>query len=146
MNQDAIKAKELFSSGKYTCVLVKDGVVHTSVLTGIAPLLAFIENGTALEGFSAADKIVGKAAALLFTFLGIKELYTPVLSEAARGVLEAHGILYHADTIAEEIINRSGTGCCPMECAVRHISEPKDAVPALKNALSLLRAKSRPDT
>lgn len=62
---DLEKAKSLLKNN-ITCVLVKDDNVLSSTKTGIAPVMELIENNVNLEGYSVADKIVGKAVAMLF--------------------------------------------------------------------------------
>ena len=79
--------------------------MYSSTERGVKPLLDFIENGPNLRGFSAADKIVGKAAALLYVLLGVKEVYAPVMSETALYTLAHNGILPLCDCS----VNRSAT-------------------------------------
>lgn len=84
-------------------------------------MLDYIAEGTDLSGFSAADKIVGKAAAMLFALAGVKVLHAQVLSRGAEEILHIHGIPYTCDTLTEGIINRRRDGLCPMEQAVASI-------------------------
>ena len=143
---DIETAKARFKSGSYSCVLVKGDVVYTSEQDGIAPMLGFISDGTNLTGFSVADKIVGKAAALLFVLAGVKEVFACVMSRRAVEVFAEHGVKYSFDTFAENIINRAGTDLCPMEKAVSDIENPQEAIDAIKNALTALRAGKTEDT
>ena len=62
--KDIDKAKSLLKDDK-TLVLVKDNEIIDSKLSGIKPLLTFLDKKTNLEGFSLADKIIGKAQAML---------------------------------------------------------------------------------
>ncbi|MFZ5975718.1 MAG: DUF1893 domain-containing protein [Bacillota bacterium] len=143
---DIDHAKTLFLSGKYTCVLYKDGIVHTSALSGISPMVEFLTAGVNLNGFSAADKIVGKAAAMLFVLAGVAEVYAPVMSEQAVKVFLKYGVQYSCDTLTQGIVNRAGTGPCPMEQAVKDIEDPTDAFDEIKQTLDLLKAKSKENT
>jgi hypothetical protein len=140
---DIEKAKELLQHGKYTCVLCKGDTVYTSTLRGVAPMVEWISSGKDLNGFSAADKIVGKASAMLFLLAGVKEVYAPVMSEEAINTLSHHGIRCFCDTRTDNIINRAGTGSCPMEQAVRDIQEPSAAFEAIKRTInSVIRTES----
>ena len=130
--RDIEKAKEQLQSGKYTCVLCSGDIIYTSTLRGVAPLVEWLGSGMNLGGFSAADKIVGKASAMLFVLAGVQEVYAPVMSEGAIHTLLQHGIHFSYDTLTESIINRTGTGSCPMEQAVRDIDEPSLALEAIK--------------
>ncbi len=132
-------AIELLKSGGYTLVLKNDSELITSKEKGISPLIGLIESGRSLESFSCADKIVGKAAALLYAKLNVKELYAEVLSKAAQPVLKKHNIYYSFGTLTASILNRKGDGICPMEKTVAEINNCDKAYSALKNKLSVLK-------
>ncbi|MBQ8782496.1 MAG: DUF1893 domain-containing protein [Clostridia bacterium] len=131
---DLIKAKELLK-GDCTCVLCKGESVVTSDERGVLPLVKWIDEGKSFVGYSVADKVVGKAAALLYVTLGVKTVYAPVISKGAAKVLEKYCIEYWYDTLADAIINRKGDGFCPMETAVKEIDTPEEALVAIKNKL-----------
>ena len=139
MTADLNKARQLLASEGYTCVLCREDRFHTSTRRGVAPLLRWLEEGTELEGFSAADKVVGRAAALLYCLLKVKELYAGVISRGALEVLEESGIAVYYDTLTEGIVNRAGTGPCPMEAATKDISDPGLAPAAIRRALEALQ-------
>lgn len=123
-----------------TCVLKKGDSVLSSEKTGIAPILQWIGDGMDLNGYEAADKIVGKAAAMLFVKAGVKEVYGEVMSEPARLFLKSRGIPYSYSTLTDRIINRAGNDMCPMEKTVLHIDDVEEAYAALKETLKRLRA------
>ena len=54
------------------------------------------------------------------------------MSRPAAAVLEAHGIALQAETLVDGIINRKGTGPCPFEAAVMGISDPQEALTAIR--------------
>ena len=70
--------------------------------------------------------------------LGITEVYAATLSRPAEELFRASGIKYSFGNSAERIINRAGTGLCPMESAVQGINEPDAAYEALKAAFEKL--------
>ena len=135
---DLEKAKSLLKNN-ITCVLVKDDNVLSSTKTGIAPVMELIENNVNLEGYSVADKIVGKAVAMLFCKEKIKDVYGEVLSESAKVYLEKHGINFSYNILAKAIINRQKAGICPMEETVKDIENCDEAFIALKNKLASLK-------
>lgn len=143
LSADLERAKRLLSSGGYSCALVRGEVEYSSALKGVSPMLQFLSSGADLRGFSAADKIVGRAAAMLFILAGAKEVYADVMGAQAVDLLAAHGIEASCGELVEEVLNREGTGPCPMEEAVRGIDEPIRALAALVSALERLRARRR---
>lgn len=138
MKSNVKKAIELLDKGNYTCVLCKDDTVYTSTERGVKPLLQWYSDGVNLEGFSAADKVVGNAAAFIYVLLGVEEVYASVMSEAAKHTLTSNGIKTQCKLLVKEIINRAGTGRCPMEEAVNGIIDPEEALAAIKCKLKNL--------
>ncbi len=138
--KDIERAKGLFASGAYTCVLAKGEETLVSGRGGIAPMMGWLQEGRQIEGFSCADKIVGKAAALLFVLGGIREVYATVMSESAAEVLSHHQIAFSYHGLTKTIVNRTGTGQCPMEETVAGIDNPQQAYLALQNKLRALQA------
>ncbi len=136
-----VETARLFLAGHSICIC-KDGQCRTSDRRGIAPLLEWLPAGEDLRGFSVADKIVGKAAALLFVFAGICAVHAQVLSEAGEAVLRAHGIPYTCATRTKQIINRRGDGICPMESAVLDTNDPQTAYHVLTRTVALLGRES----
>ena len=139
MRDELTRARALLETG-CTCVLVQGEICHTSTLRGVAPLLNWLDNGVDLQGFSAADKVVGRAAAFLYVLLGVRAVHANVLSTSAEQVLARHGIAVSADTRVAAIRNRAGDGFCPMEQAVLDAEEPQEALSRIRVRLAQLRA------
>ena len=127
----------------HSICLVKGGEPLFSDRRGIAPMMDFIEEGVDLSGYSVADLVVGKAAALLFVKCGIKRVFAKTISESAKRVLELYGVDYEYETLTEKIINRDGTDICPMEKAVLGTDDVEEAYLILQNKLNDLRNKNK---
>lgn len=136
MSRDLEEAKKCLIEKGYTCVVKREGQVYTSEERGVKPLLSWFDSEVDLTGFVAADKVVGKGAAMLYVLLGVRELYASVLSKPAKATLEQYGIIVCFDTCVEGIRNRAGTGPCPMEDAVKDIDTPKEALEAIRKRLA----------
>lgn len=134
-------AKEALAS--HTIALCRNGDVITSDKRGVAPMVDFIREGRDLDGYSAADLVVGRAAAMLFISAGIRELHAKVLSSGAKALLDAHGIAVTFDTLTEQIMNRESTGPCPMERAVSGTDDIREGVSLIGDTLDRLRAKNQ---
>ena len=138
MHPELDKARQLLDNGNYTCVLLGGETVLTDDRRGIRPLMELLDQQAAVKEFFAADKVVGKAAAFLYCLLGVKAVYAHVISQPAAEVLAQAGIDLEYGTMVSAIRNRADTGFCPMETAVWEISDPQDALQALKIALNKL--------
>ena len=135
---DLEKARSLLEKENYTCVICRGDDVITDRRRGVRPLLELLESGKDLHGYSAADKVVGKAAAFLYCLLGVKALHAGVLSVPARDVLVSAGIFVEWGSLVPAIRNRAGDGFCPMETAVWDLTDPALAPDAIRIALQKL--------
>lgn len=142
MKTDLTKAINNLNERQYTCVLCRDDIMYTSTERGVKPLLDWLDSDTDVKGFSAADKVVGNGAAFLYVLLGVKEVYAHVMSEAASGTLAENGIRFQCDISVKNIINRAGTGNCPMEEAVSGLSEPGEALEAIRKRLAEMKSNN----
>lgn len=68
-----------------------------------------------LRGASLADKVVGKAAASLMALAGVKEVYAEVISQPGLDMLRGANVGVSYAKLVDHIVNRTGTGLCPLE-------------------------------
>lgn len=115
------------------CVAVRGEEIHVITESGVKPLLKMVMDGHSLKGFSVADKVVGKAPALLYAVLGPNAVFSPVMSWTGRAVLLAAGIATSYDQLVPHIQNRAKTGQCPMDASVQGVFDPYEAVGVLES-------------
>ena len=135
---DLEKAKTLLHQAGATCVLCRGDSVISDTRRGIRPLLELLDSGKDFSDYSAADKVVGKAAAHIYCLLGIRQLYARTVSQPALDLLTENGVDIRWDNTVPAIQNRTQTGLCPMESAVWTISDHNKAVQALRFTLAEL--------
>ena len=82
----------LLSAKGATCAAARNGKTMITHERGVKPLLQWISEGRSFEGWSVADKVVGKAPALLYVQLKPTAVFATALSEDARGILLENGI------------------------------------------------------
>ena len=122
------KAKSILLSSASTIAVVSDGEVFTSQERGVKPLLFLLkEKKKFLKGASVADKVIGKAAALLMALGEIKEVHTMIISEPAIKVFEKYNIPCFYDKKVTRIVNRTGDGLCPMETLCLDVENLQEA-------------------
>lgn len=122
------RAKQLLNDSGASFVAVKAGEEHISNDKGIAPILKILdETPDFLKGAFVADKVIGKAAALLLRYAGVERLFARTLSELAVQVLDDSFMTYEYEQLVPNIINRTGDAMCPMEQKVLEISDPAEA-------------------
>lgn len=122
-------AKTRLLSSNLNLVIVKEGrIIFESKRHGI---LGFIEAigslGLSLKGAAAADRIVGRAIALLCLYAGVCSIYALTLSREGKEVLEQSGIYYAWERMVDNILSPDGMDVCPFEKASRGINNPVEA-------------------
>ena len=124
----------LASDETLTCVVSGPNGILSAHDRGIKPILSWLAAAPdTLHGAAIADKVVGKAAALLFIQGGISCLHTRIISQPALEILTAYQIPVTYNHLVERISNRAGDGLCPMESRVIDINDPAEAYAALQN-------------
>ncbi len=131
-------AKQIFQQGGASFVLVQAGrELARGTQDGIAELLNAVDTlGAAARGASLADKVVGKAVAMVAAHAGFSAVYSPLASESAQHVLSEQQIMLQADAFVPLILNKRNDGPCPMERLTLPLAKPAEAVIALKKFVS----------
>lgn len=123
-----------------TCLIFRgEEVIYKSCESGITPLVNLLDSGLCVRGCIAVDRIIGKAAALLYLLMGVSFVEAEVVSREALAVLQKAGVCVSCLTLTEKIVNRAGTDVCPMEKAVAKTTDPKMALKAVKEKLAQLK-------
>ncbi|MFI3319002.1 MAG: DUF1893 domain-containing protein [Rikenellaceae bacterium] len=106
----------LLDEGGYSCVIAQGDSVRCFSQRGVADLYALLrDEPQLLRGARVADKVVGLGAAALMLRGGVAVLYTHVISQGALTLLEDGGVEVGYGALVPHIINRAGTGRCPLE-------------------------------
>lgn len=137
------RAVSLLHREGYTCVLCDRDRVLTDRESGILPLLTRCEEGESCRDMSVADRIIGKAAAMLLVQMQVREVCGDIMSTEAQEYLQAHGVGVSCETLVPSILDRSGKHPCPMEQAVKDLTAPSEAAAALRTALNRLTAETK---
>ena len=137
---DVQRAIRLLEQGDLTVAVCKGEETHTDTRRGVAPLLGWLDTAANLAGFSAADKVVGKAAAFLYLRLEIAAVYAGVISQPAYDLLTAHGVDTTYGQLVPAIYNRAGDGYCPMETVTLPLTESVEAEKAIRIRLAELQS------
>jgi hypothetical protein len=132
--QDLEKAKKRLEQNNLTLSIVKNGkIIFENSSHGIGGFLTAIEKcGKRLEGASVADRITGKAIALLCVYSKVQAVYAIILSRSAKTLLEKYAIHHEWNQLVENILNANGEDTCPFEKLAKEISNPNEAYGKLK--------------
>lgn len=138
MSDDLEMARDVMRDQKLAFVVVRrQEILAQSASPGIRDLLQATDQlGPKLAGAALADKVVGKAVAMIAWHAGIREIYAGLLSDLARYELQRAGIPYEYERSIPMILNRDGTDMWPLEKTVYGLVEPGLAVAALRRRFS----------
>jgi hypothetical protein len=126
------------------CAADETGLVVSISGTGIQPLLTTVEraHGTMRRELEWGDWMVGKAAALLLLLMHPRAVFGAFMSVDAQAVLDRARIPYTCDHTIPSVLNRKGTGPCPMEMAVHGVEDPSAALETLKKVLGHMQSST----
>jgi len=129
MNNDLTRAKEILEEKQFSFVLIREGrVIKTSYQKGVIPWIEVIrEDDHLLEKAIIADRVMGRAAALLAVHYQVKALYAEIISIRARELLDSNSLFYQFNQSVDYIKNRANNGPCPLEELTQSISDPSRA-------------------
>jgi hypothetical protein len=127
-------AKSTLYEEELTLIIVKNGkVLFETGSHRISGFLGAVEQlGAGLEGASVADRVAGKAVALLCVYAKIEEVYAEILSRKAKVVFEENGIRHEWKMLVDNILDLNKSGVCPFEKAAANISDPEAAYKTFK--------------
>lgn len=135
--------KELNKNKEISIAIFKNNKVITSKYFGIKPLMTYLrEDRNYFKGADVADKIIGKAAAMLLIYGGAGKIYGKVMSASAAEILEKYDMDFYYETKVAYIKNREGTGKCPMEIATENVNDPELSFDVLEQTIKELMKSS----
>lgn len=130
----------LLHEGGYSCVVRNGEEVRTFTKRGVADLFELLTTQPAfLQGSSIADKVIGKGAAALMVKGGVQCVYADVISKPALDLLRNAGVDVSYSDVVAHIINRAGTGMCPVEQRCLPLSEIDDMVAAIRDFIAAMQ-------
>ena len=115
-------------------VVIKDGkIIFKSDKDRLRPIILCInQNKKEMFDSIVIDKIVGLAAAKLFVYAKVKEIYSLVASKSAENYLKNNNIRFQAKKLIENILNDDKSDICPMEKLAENLTE-EELFKKLKN-------------
>jgi hypothetical protein len=134
--KDLETAKRGLSERHLTLCVVKEGnVVFEARTHGVLGFMEAVEEfKDRLDGASVADRVVGKAIALLCVYANVGAVYAATVSKAAKALLGGNSVYLEWDSLVENILGADKSKTCPFEQLVDRIADPSEAYRKLKSA------------
>jgi len=125
--------KRLAEEGLTLCIVREGQVLFETSSRGISGFLRATEElNEQLHGASVADKVVGKAVALMCLYTRIGAVYAPVMSRKARELFEHNAVRAEWDELVDDILGSCKVTSCPFERLATKITDPSEAYIKLK--------------
>ena len=117
-----------------SCVIALGDSIRLCHRRGVVDILEILrhEPDVLNEAFI-ADKVVGKGAAALMVLGQVREVYAEVISEPALNMLREAGIPVGYAQLVPSIINKSGSGPCPVEALCASCATAVQCLPLIEN-------------
>ena len=132
---------ELYEENLTLAIVKNSAVLYETKSHRISGFLDAVEKlGGKLQGASLADRVAGKAVALLCVYAGIREVYAAVLSRKALAVFKEHKISVQWKELVENVLDADKSGVCPFERAAADMSDPERAYKAFRSLREKLKA------
>jgi hypothetical protein len=132
--RDLEAAKSRLNERRLTLCIARYGeIVFESTSHGISGLLEAIQTlEDKIEGACVADRVAGKAIALLCVYAKIKAVYASTASTKAKQLLEENNIHVEWGDLVENVLDPQKRTICPFEKLAAEISDPRDAYDKFK--------------
>ncbi len=135
--KDLETARNKLKGNDLSLVIVKGGkIIFETNSSGIKGLLQAIKMlDKRLTKSSVADKIMGRAAALLSVYSHVSAVFAVTISKEGIRVLEDNDIPYQFENCVPKILNSKGDDMCPFEKLTNTITNPAEAYSKLKSMI-----------
>ncbi|MBI5301541.1 MAG: DUF1893 domain-containing protein [Chloroflexi bacterium] len=131
---DLTIAKQVLAANPLAFVIVKEGaILRVGTRDGIGELIEATDAlGEHTRNAALADKVAGKALAMVARTAGIRAVYAALMSQAACDAFARDQIAFEYAQRVPLILNKRNDGPCPMEQLTQPIDEPRAAMRALR--------------
>lgn len=126
---DLATARKRLKEKGLSLVFVRDSkIIFETNVEGLRGFVQAIETlRDSLAESSIADRIIGKAAALLCAYCKAKAVFAFTMSQSGLKTLKTHEIPSEFESLVPTILNRKKTDRCPFEKLVENTTNPREA-------------------
>ena len=122
----------------YLLVIVKDREIkYRSKDKGIRAIVGLLNNKPELlQEAVVADKVIGRAVAMICDYAQVKFCYGSIISKSAIEILQKADLSYQFKKKVEEIRNKNDTGLCPVEKLTLKTDNSAEGIKMINDFLS----------
>ncbi len=133
MNEKELAINELNNS-EYSLIIVKNNkIIYKSKKESVGSIVGLLENKPEiLKDAFVADKIIGRAVAMICDYSSVKFCYGKIVSRGAVDIFKKRNLEYKAENIVKAIKNRDNTDLCPIEKLTLDVSDSEEGIKRIK--------------
>ena len=125
---------DMLNQNSLSLLVRNRGITTQHTQHGVNDLLDLVKTEPErLKGAVVADKIIGKAAAAIMIYAGVKAVYTNIVCTPAREMFEEAGVVISAKEEVPMILNRDRSGQCPIDSRLNDASTAEECVRILES-------------
>ncbi|MDE7419402.1 MAG: DUF1893 domain-containing protein [Muribaculaceae bacterium] len=125
-----------------SCAIWSEGNLTLCHKRGIIDLYSLLTgHPSVLSDAKIADKVIGKGAAALMILGKVKSVYADIISKPALDLFRKYMIEVQYRELVPNIINRSGTGICPVETLCIDCNTAKECFPYIEKFINKINQK-----
>ncbi|MCM1483478.1 MAG: DUF1893 domain-containing protein [Muribaculaceae bacterium] len=141
MDNNLERAVAMLHESGCSCVIYNNDAFTSFYQRGVKDLYMLLKREPCmLSGALVADKVVGKGAAALMIAGGIRGVYADIISEPAMSLFAGSDVKVSYGICVPNIINRMGTGICPVEKLCAECTSAEECIPLIAGFISGLTA------
>lgn len=136
MNNKELAINKLNNSDNSLVIVKNNEVVYKSKKESVGSIVGLLEdNPKILENAVVADKIIGRAVAMICDVSSVNYCYGKIVSKGAIDIFEKRNLKYNAEIIVEAIKNRDNTDLCPIEKLTMNVNKSEEGIKRIKKFL-----------
>jgi len=138
MEKDRQLAIEKLKNSSYSLVVVKNNKIqYKSKEESVGSIVDLMDNrADLLKKAVVADKIIGRAVAMICDYASVSFCYGLILSQGAVDHFNKVGLPYQAEKVVKTIRNRDDTDLCPMEKLTLEVENSLEGVKKIREFLN----------
>lgn len=138
MDEDRELAINELNKTDYSLIIVKDQQVkYRSKEESVGSIVGLFDNNPKLLKDSVvADKIIGRAVAMVCDVGDVNFCYGQIVSEGAIDIFNKNNLSYQAEKKVKAIKNKDNTDLCPIEKLTLNIEDSAEGIKKIKGFLN----------
>lgn len=138
MTDEQKLAVDELNNTDYSLIIVKNNnVQYRSKEESVSSIVSLMDNEPdLLKDSIVADKIIGRAVAMVCDHASVKYCYGSIISEGAVDIFNRNNLPFNFNQKVKAIRNRDNTDLCPIEKLTQNTNDSREGIKKIKEFLN----------